>query len=1192
MKKLLSIFALLTVTSLACGQATTGAGTIQGTVTDPTGAVVSGATVTITNDGTGSVKIVSSNSGGQYTSGPIIPGHYTVEIAAPGFSVTRAKENVQIGVVSNGSLKLSIGAGSAVVDVQGSDVRVDTAQSEVQGVITAAQIDNLPINGRNFLDLAQLEPGVQLQDGQDFDPTKAGYSSVSINGVFGRTARLSLDGQDISDETVGTTTLNVSSTSIDEAQIARSGLDLSTEITSSGTVIVSTRSGTNKFHGQGYGAFRDARAGFALSPGGIYAPFQRNAFGGGVGGPIIKDKLFFFVSSDRIKQDASAQLQLGDPFSSHSGSYDASFKDTYSAGRLDFNGPKGIHLFFRVGYEVNGVAGNGGYAFSRYINRDNTPAYVGGADFATGKFTHQIRWSYLKFHNFIGDDSQGVYNPLPGVSLSGNGGLFTGPNLLAPQATYQSDKQESYNGSYSLKSHQIRFGFSVNRIEGGGLANFFGLSPFVTLSSKTPGGSSTDTNPVDYPAFYVIFGNGEGFFTEKSGFNLPGGGQNDWRTHAYVSDSWKAIPGRLTVNYGIGYDRDTGRTDSDLAALPCADAVAAFGSASPCTSGRLLDSLSPGLGAPVRQPNKNIGPSAGFAYDLTGSGKTVIRGGLGLYYENSIFNNTLFDRPGKLKAGLFNAENYLCGPFGNSFALPNGTNLTSIGGISFATLCKDPVSVSGPYFAQLQAQYQAASAAAGPAANPNYIPSVLTNSSDGYSIYAPGYRSARSIQMNIGVQHELWKGAVFTADYVRNVGEHFQQAIDQNRVGAARTLNTTAAANAIAATLASLPGLPNQSASCDNSTIDSAIATCYGSYGGTNAAGGNYLTIADFASNGLDSGNTYNGGGYPDAYKGHSVSTGAAFPGLNPLWGNLKVFYPIGRSVYNALQTNFRQQRANPIKGITNSNFEASYTYSRFISTGGADQFFSPGVYDYDSPTAFKGPSGLDRTHQLSFGGFFNIKYGPQVGIVGHIFSSLPGNLALQEDPTGAPGEIFRTDVTGDGTTGDLVPGTQPGAFMRSVKGSNINRVIDSYNQTSAGKLTPAGQALVDSGLFTPNQLQELAAVTPAIARAPSDQVNNGWLRTFDMSLSYPIHLKFLGEGTSISPSISFFNLFNFANFGNVGGTLQSTADLFSSNAGSVSLGPNTTEPVQRTPLRLNDGTGSFAVGVARQTEYGLKLVF
>ena len=111
---------------------------------------------------------------------------------------------------------------------------MNTDQATVQGVITTAQIENLPVNGRNFLQLAQLEPGVQIQDGAIFDPTKNGFSSISFGGRYGRTARIEVDGGDISDENVGTTTMNIPASAIQEFQIEQSSLDLSSGMTSSG----------------------------------------------------------------------------------------------------------------------------------------------------------------------------------------------------------------------------------------------------------------------------------------------------------------------------------------------------------------------------------------------------------------------------------------------------------------------------------------------------------------------------------------------------------------------------------------------------------------------------------------------------------------------------------------------------------------------------------------------------------------------------------------------------------------------------------------------------------------------------------------------------------------------------------------------------------------------------------------------
>ena len=169
------------------------------------------------------------------------------------------------------------------------------------------------MNGRNFLDLAQIQPGVILQSGESFDPTKAGYSAISVGGVSGRTTRILLDGQDITDETVGTTIFNVSQGAINEFQLNRSTQDVSGEVTSTGQVLVATNSGTNAFHGKAFYNFQDNRAGFAALTGGIEAPFQRNQFGGGIGGPILKDKLFFFANAERIQAGNIAAVSAPAP---------------------------------------------------------------------------------------------------------------------------------------------------------------------------------------------------------------------------------------------------------------------------------------------------------------------------------------------------------------------------------------------------------------------------------------------------------------------------------------------------------------------------------------------------------------------------------------------------------------------------------------------------------------------------------------------------------------------------------------------------------------------------------------------------------------------------------------------------------------------------------------------------------------
>ena len=239
---LLATFAMLS--SPVFAQTSVSTGGIVGTVTDASGAVVASARITITG-ATGQTVKTTSNGQGGYSSGSLVPGAYTVRVEAKGFKTAQLPVDVKVDNTANGSVKLEIGQESTVVEVQASEVQVNTEQATVQGVLTAGQIETLPVNGRNFLDLAQLEPGVQIQDGENFDPTKVGYSSISFGGRFGRTARISVDGVDVSDETVGTTTEDIPASGIQEFSLAQSTLDLSNDLTSSGAVNVTTKSGTN-----------------------------------------------------------------------------------------------------------------------------------------------------------------------------------------------------------------------------------------------------------------------------------------------------------------------------------------------------------------------------------------------------------------------------------------------------------------------------------------------------------------------------------------------------------------------------------------------------------------------------------------------------------------------------------------------------------------------------------------------------------------------------------------------------------------------------------------------------------------------------------------------------------------------------------------------------------------------------------
>ncbi len=597
------LLVILSTCNSLLAQSTIATGSIGGTVTDPSGAIVPSAKVTITNIETGQKTESSTSSAGAFNSGALAPGRYVVRIEAPGFKSEEASVSVQVGNTSSIHSKLSVGAQSETVEVTAAAITVNTEQSSVQGVLTAQQIENLPMNGRNFLDLAQLEPGVQIQDGGNFDPTKNGFSSISFGGKAGRTARITVDGIDISDENVGTTTQNVSAGSISEFQLSQSSLDLSTELTSSGSVNVVTKSGTNAYHGEAFGLFRDRRLG-ANFPGGQSTYYQRNQFGGGFGGAFIKDKLFFFLNAERTKQDQVIPLTPPAPFQNLPSGYPSVYRDTETVSRLDWNAPKGVKVFYKFNYNWDKDVLAYGQTYQPFANKNNTPSHGVGIDFTTGKWTHTIRYGFLNFNNQIADavkGNPGVFDPVAqwGIALrNGPAGVETryGPSRLAPQVTIQHNNQLKYDGSHLMGSHLFRFGGDYNRIGAGGLASFYGLAPELRTQITSAAQAAADLgplaggrgNPLNYLVTGAILGNGQGFGSEKPAFGYKGGGFTDNRLNFYIGDNWKIRP-NLSVNYGVRYVRDTGRGPTDLVAPTCDQVNATNFSTVPCTgSGPLL----------------------------------------------------------------------------------------------------------------------------------------------------------------------------------------------------------------------------------------------------------------------------------------------------------------------------------------------------------------------------------------------------------------------------------------------------------------------------------------------------------------------------------------------------------------------------------------------------------------------------
>jgi hypothetical protein len=323
MKRFLMIFfgcLCLTLSATAVSAQATATAELRGRVTDPNGAVVAGATVTATDNAKGTTRSVTTDSDGSYVILSLQPSTYTVKVEAPGFAA-KTINNVQLNVAQQAALDvdLAVGGVGAVVDVAaGEQLLVDTERTQQSSVISARQLNNLPINRRNFLDFALLTPGVtdadNINDSTDFRVAQTPQSGLSFGGNNGRGNSINVDGSTADTPSGGARNV-LSQEAVQEFQVDRNSYNAEFGGASGGVVNIVSKTGSNDLRGSVFGYFRDkrfdARNAFDFNPEGK-SPFNRQQFGGSIGGKIVENKTFYFVSAEGLRQNQTSFVTLND----------------------------------------------------------------------------------------------------------------------------------------------------------------------------------------------------------------------------------------------------------------------------------------------------------------------------------------------------------------------------------------------------------------------------------------------------------------------------------------------------------------------------------------------------------------------------------------------------------------------------------------------------------------------------------------------------------------------------------------------------------------------------------------------------------------------------------------------------------------------------------------------------------------
>ncbi len=640
---------LLSLSAFANGQTFSGA--LRGVVEDKTGARVGNAAIDLERDGLPERRHTVADRRGEFRIEGLAPGLWHLAVNAPTFATAVANVDIAVSSTQDVTVTLRVAplAQSVGVSAAGSSIAtqpIDLAGDVHQSVVTARDLAALPLPARSFANIAYLAPGTEPVEPSD--PTKARITAVSTGGSSGLNNELSVDGGDDSDDFIGGFLQNISPDAISEFAIRTAQEDADTGNTTAGSVVITTRSGTNELHG-GFAFYEraadlNARYPIENPAPNPKQPFSRQNYVATLGGPVAKDKLYFFAAFEHVHENASiayspasttqfdalaalaAQgLIPGVPSIEVPANVPIPFRDYFGSARFDYTQSTRSSFYLRGTIDNyithNNLVQQGTLPSTGLLSHNNYLSLVLGHQYiyspnllgtlvlnASGLHLTQVRNSDLGFA--LAFPFSSTSQTISGFETYGDN-QFATPITFFPSERNQEKYQLRYDMNYTRARHAIKFG--VNFIHEPVLGGSYPDNA-ETLYSFPENPTYYLANPAQFAVDYAAG-------ASPSGIDGGGFAQNVQRLAFYAQDSWHIR--NLTLNYGLHYSTTFGLFN-------------ASGRSQTDNPGYLtLQALGIDLvpSAP-HDDHAQFGPRLGFAYAPGGSRSTVIRGGFGLYFDD------------------------------------------------------------------------------------------------------------------------------------------------------------------------------------------------------------------------------------------------------------------------------------------------------------------------------------------------------------------------------------------------------------------------------------------------------------------------------------------------------------------------------------------------------------------------------